>query len=51
MSKRLKEAEAGSMKGVRADGASFERGGVLLGVDLDESDEEITTGGQGTVPN
>lgn len=39
------------MKEVSADGGRFERGGVLLGVDLDDADKGVITGGHGTMPD
>lgn len=39
------------MKGERADEGRLERDGELFGVDLDEFDEVVTTGGARIVPD
>lgn len=43
------EAENGVLRGSGGDGGRFQRNGGLVGVDLDEDDEEVDTGDGGIV--
>lgn len=48
-SERVGEVEKSDFSEVGVDGASFEKAGELVGVDSDEADQEVNTGGEGTV--
>lgn len=39
------------MKAVESEGRSSERAGGFVGVDLDETDGGVSTGGEGTLPD
>lgn len=45
------DVKEGNVKGFGENGRSFEGGGELFGVDLDESDEGVDTGGDGILPD
>lgn len=49
LSYEVREVQEGSLKGVGGDGGCFEGDGALVRVDLNEADERIIAGDEGTL--